>query len=138
VPVWSQRSVIDYSLQRRATLLDLFTGSMGDGEACDAHPYLLRAARFHGEATDSPCPVCRRTNLTHVTYVYGEELGQFSGRVKATAELEPMARQHGEFRVYVVEVCQECSWNHLTVSYVLGDGVSRRPPRRQRTAEDDY
>ncbi|MDT7785284.1 MAG: hypothetical protein QOF58_3703 [Pseudonocardiales bacterium] len=138
MPVWSQRSVIDYSLQRRATLLELFTGSMGDGEACDAHPYLLRAARFHGEETDSPCPVCRRTNLTHVTYVYGEELGQFSGRVKATAELEPMARQHGEFRVYVVEVCQECGWNHLTLSYVLGDGVSRRPPRRQRTAEDDY
>jgi hypothetical protein len=130
--------VIDYSLQRRATLLELFTGSMGDGEACDAHPYLLRAARFHGEATDAPCPVCRRTNLTHVTYVYGEELGQFSGRVKATAELEPMARQHGEFRVYVVEVCQECAWNHLTLSYVLGDGVSRRPPHRQRTAEDDY
>jgi hypothetical protein len=49
-----------------------------------------------------------------------------------------MAREHGEFRVYVVEVCQECSWNHLTLSYVLGDGVPRRAPRRRRTAEDDY
>ncbi|MEP6761074.1 MAG: DUF5318 family protein [Sporichthyaceae bacterium] len=136
--MWSQRSVIDYSLQRRATLLGLFPGSMNDGAACDAHPYLLRAARFHGEATDRPCPVCRRTKLTHVTYMYGEELGQFSGRVKATAELEPMARQLGEFRVYVVEVCHECSWNHLTLCYVLGAGVSRRPPRRQHTAEDDY
>ena len=136
--MWSQRSVIDYSLQRRATLVELFAGSAAHAEACDAHPYLLRAARFHGEATDTPCPVCRREKLTHVTYVYGEELGQFSGRVKATAELEPMARQHGEFRVYVVEVCQGCSWNHLSLSYVLGDGISRRPPRRQRTAEDDY
>ena len=136
--VWSQRSVIDYALQRRATLRGLFAGATTGSEACDAHPYLLRAARFHGEATELPCPVCRRANLTHVTYVYGEELGQFSGRVKATAELEAMARQHGEFRVYVVEVCQGCSWNHLTLSYVLGDGVSRRPPRRQRTAEDDY
>jgi len=136
--VWSQRSVIDYSLQRRATLVELFAGSAVHADACDAHPYLLRAARFHGEATDTPCPVCRREKLTHVTYVYGEELGQFSGRVKATAELEPMARQHGEFRVYVVEVCQGCSWNHLSLSYVLGDGISRRRPRRQRTAEDDY
>ncbi len=136
--MWSQRSVIDYSLQRRATLVELLSGSATSAEACDAHPYLLRAARFHGEPTDATCPVCRREKLTHVTYVYGEELGQFSGRVKATAELEAMARQHGEFRVYVVEVCQGCSWNHLSVSYVLGDGVSRRPPRRQRTAEDDY
>jgi len=136
--VWSQRAVIDYSLARRATLADVLSGKAGNDDACDAHPYLLRAAKFHGEPTETPCPVCRRERLTHVTYVYGEELGQFSGRIKATVELEVMARQHGEFRVYVVEVCQGCSWNHLSVSYVLGDGVSRRPPRRARTAEDDY
>ena len=34
-----------------------------------------------------------------------------------------MAREHGEFTVYVVEVCQGCAWNHLTLSYVLGDGA---------------
>jgi Family of unknown function (DUF5318) len=137
-PLWSQRSVIDYSLQRRATLLGVLSSGGSETDACDAHPYLLRAAKYHGEQTDVPCPVCRRENLTHVTYVYGDELGQYSGRIKATAELEAMARQHGEFRVYVVEVCQGCSWNHLTLSYVLGDGVSRKAPRRQRTAEDDY
>ena len=136
--VWSQRAEIDYSLARRAALAEVLSGKAGNDDACDAHPHLLRAAKFHGEATETPCPVCRRERLTHVTYVYGEELGQFSGRIKATAELEVMARQHGEFRVYVVEVCQGCSWNHLSVSFVLGDGVSRRPPRRQRTAEDDY
>jgi hypothetical protein len=136
--MWSQRSVIDYSLARRATLTQLYTGSAADMDVCDAHPYLLRAARFHGEQTQRRCPVCRREPLTHVNYVYGDELGQFSGRIKATAELEAMARQHGEFRVYVVEVCQGCGWNHLTLSYVLGDGTPRRPPRRQRTAEDDY
>ena len=136
--MWSQRSVIDYSLARRATLTQLYSGSAADMDVCDAHPYLLRAARFHGERTQRRCPVCRREPLTHVNYVYGDELGQFSGRIKATAELEAMARQHGEFRVYVVEVCQGCGWNHLTLSYVLGDGTPRRPPRRQRTAEDDY
>jgi hypothetical protein len=135
--MWSQRSVIDYSLARRATLEALFSGGATTMDVCDAHPYLLRAAKFHGEPTRRLCPVCRRENLTHVSYVYGDELGQYSGRIKPTPELETLARQHGEFRVYVVEVCQGCSWNHLTTSYVLGDGVARKPPRRQRTLEDD-
>lgn len=136
--MWSQRAVIDYSLARRATLTELFTrGVTSLDDACDAHPYLLRAAKFHGEPTALACPVCRRSRLTHVTYVYGEELGQYSGRIKSTAELEIMAREHGEFSVYVVEVCQGCSWNHLALSYVLGDGTPRKPPRRRRTVEDD-
>ena len=55
--------------------------------------------------------------------MFGDELGQYSGRIKSPAELEPMAREHGEFRVYVVEVCPGCGWNHLVLSFVLGDGV---------------
>lgn len=133
--------MIDYSLARRATLTDLVSGGTSLDDACDAHPYLLRAAKYHGEPTDRPCPVCRRAPLTHVTYVYGDELGQYSGRVKATVELEAMAREHGEFQVYVVEVCQSCSWNHLALSYVLGDGTPRRRAgqraARQHSAADD-
>lgn len=137
--MWSQRSVVDYSLQRKATLQALFGGRATVMEdVCDADPYLLRAAKFHGEPTDRSCPVCRKAKLTNVTYVFGDELGQYSGRIRQTSELEVMARQHGEFRVYVVEVCQGCGWNHLTRSYLLGDGVPRRPPRRQRTVEDEY
>jgi len=136
--VWSQRAVIDYSLARRAALTELFARGVSSREdVCDAHPYLLRAAKYHGEPTEKPCPVCRRENLTHVTYSYGDELGQYSGRIKSTAELEAMAREHGEFTVYVVEVCQVCAWNHLALSYVLGDGTPRKPPRRRRTVEDD-
>lgn len=135
--MWSQRSYIDYSLARRATLAALYSGGATTMDVCDADPYLLRAAKFHGEPTPRDCPVCRREKLTHVTYVFGDELGPYSGRIKATAELEPMAREHGEFRVYVVEVCQGCSWNHLTSSYVLGDGIPRtRVRRRSRAAEE--
>ncbi|MBA3619095.1 MAG: DUF5318 domain-containing protein [Actinomycetota bacterium] len=134
--MWSQRSVVDYALARRATLAALLNGARITTDVCDAHPYLLRAAKFHGEPTEQPCPVCRREPLTHVTYVYGDELGQYSGRVRATKELEPMAREHGEFRVYVVEVCQSCAWNHLATSYVLGDGVARGRARRRRVAEE--
>jgi hypothetical protein len=125
------RSVIDYGLTRRGVLERIRGGdSFVRDEHCDADPYLLRAARHHGEATERPCPICRDPELVHVTYVFGDELGPFSGRVKSSAELPVMAYEHGQFRVYVVEVCTGCGWNHLTLSYVLGDGTPRRPLRR--------
>jgi hypothetical protein len=135
--MWSQRSVVDYALQRRATLEALFRGGASATDVCDADPYLLRAAKHHGQPTGRYCPVCRREPLVELSYSFGDELGQYSGRIKSPAELERMAHEHGEFRVYVVEVCQGCEWNHLTFSYVLGDGVPRRPPRRRHTVEDD-
>lgn len=136
--MWSQRSVIDYSLQRRALLSSLLNGGATHlEEACDADPYTLRAAKHHGELTAKKCPVCRKERLTHLSYVFGDELGQFSGRIKTTAEIDAMAREHGEIRIYVLEVCQGCGWNHLVESYVVGDGVPRKAPRRQRTVEDD-
>jgi hypothetical protein len=132
--MWSQRSVTDYALARRATLAALFGGSLTTTDVCDAHPYLLRAAKYHGEPTATTCPVCRKERLTHVTYVYGDDLGPYSGRVKRSAELPTLAAEYAEFTVYVVEVCQSCAWNHLTMSYVMGDAESRRRPRR-RTAD---
>jgi hypothetical protein len=134
--MWSQRLHVDYALQRRATLYALRSGGAAATDVCDADPYLLRAARFHGEPTPTLCPICQKETLTHLTYVFGDELGQYSGRIKRTSELEPMAREFGEFRVYVVEVCCACAWNHLCSSYVLGDGVPRRSGRRRRAAEE--
>jgi hypothetical protein len=61
-----------------------------------------------------------------VTYVYGDELGPYSGRIRKGEELPAMAFQFGAFSVYVVEVCQRCHWNFLLTTYVLGDGVPRR------------
>jgi hypothetical protein len=131
-----RRSVVDYGLARRATLASVLAGHTTVADVCDAHPYLLRAAKFHGEATDTACPICRRAKLTHVTYVYGDELGQYAGRVKQGPELAEMASEYGEFRVYVVEVCQSCAWNHLASSYVLGTGEPRaRRSRRARASE---
>jgi hypothetical protein len=127
----SRRSVVDYALARRATLASVFAGQTTVADVCDAHPYLLRAAKFHGETTQTRCPICRRTKLTHVTYVYGDELGPYEGRVKQGQELAEMAAEYGEFRVYVVEVCQSCAWNHLASSYVLGTGEKRERRRRR-------
>ena len=124
------RAVLDHALTRRQIVDRIVAGdALAREEHCDADPYLIRAARHHGEPTERPCPVCRVHDLVHVTYVFGDELGPYSGRVKSSPELPVMAYEHGHFRVYVVEVCVDCGWNHLTMSYVLGDGVPRRPPR---------
>jgi hypothetical protein len=124
------REVIDHSLAKRRVLEAMRAGGpfMGDlfEEYLQADTYLLRAAKHHGEATERPCPVCDKGPLRHVTYVFGDDLGEYTGRVKSSREVADMAFEYGEFRVYVVEVCSDCGWNHLHLSYALGDGIPRR------------
>jgi hypothetical protein len=130
--------VVDYALQRRAVLADLYSGHSTTLDVCDAHPYLLRAARYHGEPTELSCPVCRKERLTNVHYVYGDELRASSGQAKSVAELHRLGMDHGEFKVYVVEVCRSCGWNHLAMSFVLGrDGLPGQdgPQRREAARE---
>jgi hypothetical protein len=116
----TQRQVVDYSLQKRALLREVYSGRVGTYEVCDASPYLKSAARFHGEPTDSRCPVCRRDYLIHVHYIYGDELKQSAGQARSKNELPVLAMTYQEFQVYVVEVCRACGWNHLVEQYLLG------------------
>lgn len=126
------RSVVDYGLARRATLHGLRAGRLDPDEVCDAQVYLLRAARYHGEATGGTCPVCRRPDLVEVTYTYGECFrAETNGRARAGREILEIAATAGEFTAYLVEVCPSCRWNHLLVSYVLGTGAA--PRRRARS-----
>lgn len=138
--MWSQRQVVSYALQRRATLeaLRRSVRTLTPSDACDADPMLIRAALHHGTLSGVDCPVCSGTKMHTLNYVFGDQLGQYSGRIKSAAELDEMENEFGEFKVYVVEVCPDCGWNHLIESYVLGDGKKRRPPRRQQTVEDIY
>lgn len=117
----SQRDVVDYALQRRAVLADIRSGRTSLAEACDAHPYLLLAARHYGEAAPVACAVCEKRHLRHVHYVYGDALGKSAGQAKSRGELAELARRFEEFDVYVVEVCPDCGWNHLIRSFVLGN-----------------
>jgi hypothetical protein len=136
--VRTKRQVVDYALQRRAALADLRANRTTTLDACDAHPYLLQAAKFHGEPTEESCPVCRKERLTNVHYVYGDELRASSGQAKSLAELHRMGMDHREFTVYVVEVCRSCGWNHLAMSFVLGrDGLPGQdgPERREAARE---
>ena len=127
------RAYVDFALKKRATVASIYRGLNTTSDACDADPYRRRAAKHHGELTDRDCPICHKAKVSELQYVFGDQLGQYSGRIKTESELAEMQSEYGEFRVYVVEVCLNCGWNHLTASYLLGDGIVRKPPRKAKT-----
>ncbi|WP_024442732.1 MULTISPECIES: DUF5318 domain-containing protein [unclassified Mycobacterium] len=129
-----QRQVVDYALRRRSLLAEVYSGRTGVTEVCDANPYLLRAAKFHGKASAVVCPICRKEPLTLVSWVYGDQLGAVSGSARTAEELVLLATRFSEFSVYVVEVCRTCSWNHLVKSYVLGLASPPKGSRGRRPA----
>jgi hypothetical protein len=138
--MWSKRQEVDYVLQRRNKLRALTRPqrSLEDADICDADPLLIRSAKHHGEPTAIGCPICEAAQLVNLNYVFGDQLGQYSGRIRSSQELDEMQNEYGEFKVCVVEVCTSCGWNHMISTYLLGDGIRRRPPRRQQTVEDIY
>jgi uncharacterized protein DUF5318 len=109
------RQHTDYTLARRAVLRDLQRGALTRLDVCDAHPELLRAGRNIGETAPYDCPVCGEDNVRFVSYVYGDKLGAANGRcISYDGELEKLGAAHDEFARYVVEVCLDCRWNHLS------------------------
>ncbi|MGI8416816.1 MAG: DUF5318 domain-containing protein [Nakamurella sp.] len=131
----TQRGLVDYALQRRAVLAEVMSGRTGVTDVCDASPYLIRAAKFHGVPTDLTCPVCRKEQLINVFWIYGDEIKHMAGSARTPPELEKLAGSVGEFSVYQVEVCRSCSWNQLVASFVMGsDGADELPRRSRRSA----
>jgi uncharacterized protein DUF5318 len=125
---------VDYSLARRAVLLAFRSGQVSRLEICDAHPDLLRAARSSGEATDTPCPVCDGGPLALVSYVFSEELSKReNGAVWPRGDLAPLLKFR-EVRLYTVEVCPDCSWNHLRSQVAFGRGRGRTTKRGRRAS----
>ncbi|MXP21665.1 hypothetical protein GIY30_09930 [Gordonia sp. HNM0687] len=123
-----QRQIVDYALQRRSRLSEVHSGRTAVADVCDASPYLLRAAKFHGRPSPTLCPICRKEPVTLVSWVFGEKLGQVSGSARTNDEIARLDTTAEEFSVHVVEVCRTCSWNHLVQSYVAG-----LPPRSSRS-----
>ena len=71
-----------------------------------------------------------------VTFVFGTRLPPGGQAVASQAELTRYWRRKDPVVCYVVEVCCECRWHHLTRSYPAGAGVDAvaRKPLRDRTA----
>jgi Family of unknown function (DUF5318) len=127
------RGFIDYRMAKRALVRDVSSGRVRMQDVCDAHPELLRAARFIGRPATRACPICELADdraavprdeasmLRLVTYVFGDDLKRKSGHVVWTREeLDDLASAHNSFTAYTVECCLVCGWNHLVESYLLG------------------
>ncbi|MGL4306206.1 MAG: DUF5318 family protein [Mycobacteriaceae bacterium] len=129
-----QRQVVDYALARKSVLAQVHSGRTALTAVCDADSYLLRAAKFHGRGSEVICPICRKEQLTVVSWVFGDKLGAISGSARTSTELARLAETQEEFSVHDVEVCRSCSWNHLIQSYVLGGAPPpKRPSRLQES-----
>ncbi|MGZ5353935.1 MAG: DUF5318 family protein, partial [Actinomycetota bacterium] len=111
-------ATVDYTLAKRALLAQMRTGLLGRADICDAHPELLRAAKNVGENSHRECPVCAQARLRLLAYVYGDSLKQDNGRVWPLDVGLSMAADRPGSWCYVVEVCTECQWNHLSEAFV--------------------
>jgi hypothetical protein len=98
------------------------TGLLGRSDICDAHPELMRAAKNVGENSRRDCPVCATTKLRLLAYVYGDGLRDQNGRVWPLDVGLDMAADRPGAWCYVVEVCTECHWNHLSEAFVARAG----------------
>jgi hypothetical protein len=108
---------VDYTLVKRALLREFRSGLLSRLDICDAHPELLRAAKYVGRPTTRPCPICKREELRLLAYVYADDLRADNGRVWELSEALNVAAAHRGGACYVVEVCTSCSWNHLSQAY---------------------
>ena len=112
-----QLGVIDYTLAKRVLLRDARAGALALHDLCDAHPELMRAAKYVGEPTPHDCPVCGKEKLVLLAYVYGDGLKHDNGRVWSIETGKRMAVAFPGSCCYVVEVCRNCQWNHLRETY---------------------
>lgn len=116
---------IDYRLARRHAVDEFRRGRLSRLDLCDAHPELLRAARNCGVATGEDCPICEAAQVVLVSFVFGPRLPAHGRCISERRELAQLSRRREELACYVVEVCPECSWNHLNRSFPIGAGRAR-------------
>ena len=111
--------VVDYTLAKRALIRNFNRGLLAQPDICDAHPELLRAAKYLGEHASRPCPVCRNYDLRLLAYVYADGLKANNGRAFVVHEGLALAAKQRGGACYVVEVCMGCSWNHLAEAFLV-------------------
>ena len=110
--------VIDYTLAKRALLRNFRRGLLSRPEICDAHPELIRAARYLGAEAARPCPVCEDWDLRLLAYVFGDALKTDNGRAFEVGEGLSRAASNRGAACYVIEVCIGCSWNHVSEAFL--------------------
>ena len=111
---------VDYRLARNALLSEFRKKRLSRLDVCDAHPELIRAARNVGARRDDECPICEGDNLRSVSYVFGSRLPPQGRCISSGSELLKLSQRPTVLTCYVVEVCPDCSWNHLARSFPVG------------------
>lgn len=110
----------DYRLRRRAAIRAVLDGQTSREDVCDAHSDLTRAGTHIGMLAEEPCPLCGEAGLRLVDYAYPRFThGRRMGGAVRRDDLARRATRYGELDVFEVEVCINCGWHHLLVSYVL-------------------
>ncbi len=94
-------------------------GRLSRLDVCDAHPELLRAAVNVGEETSEDCPICEEAKVRLVSYVFGSGCRHPGTCVTSKSEMARLSRRAKDLACYVVEVCPNCSWNHLARSFAI-------------------
>jgi hypothetical protein len=114
---------VDYTLAKRSTLRRLANGLVSQVDVCDAHPELLRAAKYLGEEASEDCPVCAKAELRLVYYSFpiGKKLRRYGpgGRAHKAADLPELRAAPPTLTCYEVEVCMDCQWNFLRRGFDL-------------------
>ena len=111
---------VDYRLARNALLSEFRKKRLSKQDVCDAHPELIRAARNVGARRDDECPICEGDDLRSVSYVFGSRLPAHGRCLSSGSELLKLSQRPTVLTCYVVEVCPDCSWNHLARSFPVG------------------
>lgn len=111
---------IDYRLVRRRTIDDFKRGRLSRADVCDAQPELLRAARNVGEERRETCPICDEAQLVLVSFAFGPRLPAHGRCITTKKELTRLSGRAESVTCYVVEVCPDCAWNQLVLTFPLG------------------
>jgi hypothetical protein len=113
---------VNYRLARNSVVSEFRKGRLSRLDVCDAHPELLRSATNVGQVTGEDCPICDETKVVLVSYVFGARLPPGGRCISSKRELTKLSRGARDLACYVVEVCPNCSWNHLARSFTVGNG----------------
>ena len=117
-------AVVDHRLSRRALINEYRRGRLRQDQVCDAHPELLRAAINVGEESREDCPICEEAKVRLVSYAFGSRCPPSGVCVTSRQELIKLSKGGRGLTCYVVEVCPNCSWNHLAQAFSLTGGMS--------------
>ena len=113
-------AVVDYRLTRQQVVGQFRKGRLSRLDVCDAHPELRRAALMASAPTGEECPICEESELVLVTYAFGPRLPAGGRCITSAREMAKLSRGRAQVACYVVEVCPECAWNHLTRVFHVG------------------